>query len=131
VNDLVRTVDEVPNGLSSLLGELVASRISEHPRRLRLLRGFKVGVRASDIGLSTTLYLDPGRVAIRNGTSKTTRLRIKADSATLLSISESPAVLSPGAAWKLLDALRSGRLRIEGLPGGVVELSRFHRLIAR
>lgn len=131
MNDVVRFVDEVPNGVSSLLGELIASRLSSHPRRLRHLRGFKIGVRASDIGLSTTLYLDPGRVTIRNGTSKAARLRVRADSATLMSISESSVFPSPREAWKLLDALRSGRLRVQGLPRGVFQLSRFHRLIAR
>lgn len=131
MNDIVRTGDEVPNGLSSLLSELIASRLSSHPGRLRLLRGFKIGVRASDIGLSTTLYLDPARVTIRNGTSKTARLRVKADSATLMDISELRPFPSPGDAWKLLGVLRSGRLRIEGLPRGLLQLSRFHRLIAR
>jgi hypothetical protein len=131
VNDVVRFVDEVPNGLSSLLGELIASRLSSHPGRLRHLRDFKIVVRASDIGLSSTLYLDPGRVTIRNGTSKAARLRVRADSATLMSISESSALPSPRDAWRLLDALRSGRLRVEGLPRVVFQLSRFHRLIAR
>ena len=131
MNDVVRTVDEVPNGLSSLLRELIESRLSRHPGRLRLLRGGKIGLRASDIGLSTTLYLDPGRVTIRNGTSKTARLRVRADSATLMSFSESRVVPSPADAWRMLDALLSGRLRIEGLPRGLLQLSRFHRLIAR
>jgi hypothetical protein len=131
VNDVVRFVDEVPNGLSSLLGELIASRLASHPGRLRHLRDFKIVVRASDIGLSSTLYLDPGRVTIRNGTSKAARLRVRADSATLMSISESSALPSPRDAWRLLDALRSGRLRVEGLPRVVFQLSRFHRLIAR
>lgn len=131
MNDLVRLSDEVPNGLSSLLGEILAARLAEHPNRLRLLRGSKVGVRAADIGLSSTVYLDPGRVAIRNGMSKTAHLRIRADSATLMSLAEARVIPSPGEIMRLFHALRTGRLRVEGLPRGVDGLSRFHRLMAR
>lgn len=131
MNEVVRYADDVPSGLSSMLGELIGSRLAAHPRRLDLLDGSKVGVRASDIGLSCTLYLDPGAVGIRNGMSKSTDVRVRADSATLVSLSEGGVVPRPGEVRNIVRAMRAGRLRIEGLPRGTLALLRFRRLLAR
>jgi hypothetical protein len=131
VSGAVRYLDEAPNGLSSMLGGLVDSRLSAHPGRLKLLDGSKVGVRAMDIGLSSTLYLDPGAVRVRNGMSRSANIRLRADSATLISLSEGGAVPRPDEFVEMWKAMRRGLLRIEGLPAGVSALVRFRRVLAR
>lgn len=128
---VVSYVDDVPSGLSSMLGELIDTRLAAHPRRLTLLHGSKVGVRASDIGLSSTLYLDPGAVRVRNGMSRSTDLRVRADSATLMLLSGGSTIPRPGEIPRIVKAMREGRLQIEGLPRGTVALLRFRRLLAR
>jgi len=133
---VIRFADDEPNGLAGMLGDLIRANLERHPGRASLLRASSVGIRASDIGLSVTLDLEPGRVTISNGLAKGRRdLTVRSDAATLIGLTAIPLRfglpdLSSTRGREVVRALLEKRLKIDGMLSHPVALTRLTWLLS-
>ena len=128
-------LDAEPNGLASMLGGLIEANLVQHPERERLLRPSVVGITAPDAGVSVTIQIAPGRVALANGLHGRPHLHVRADSETLIELSSVPlrlglpdAMTGPGR--EVTAKLFRGSLKVRGLVTNPVRLSRLNRLLS-
>jgi hypothetical protein len=132
----VEYLDEEPNGIGAMLGDLIEANLAAHPDRGKLLvPPATVGIVAVDAGVALTLRLVPGRVTVGNGLSGTPQVVIRATSDTLTDLSSVPLrfgfpdAMTPEGRAATRKLLR-GELRVKGLllhPGIV---SRVNRLLS-
>lgn len=128
--------DSEPNGLATMLGDLVRANVQRHPRRMLLLRKSCIGIRASDIGLSATLDLEPGRVTISNGLAKDRiDVKVRSDGATLIELTAVPLVLGLPNLFRaggrtVVRKLSSGALKVKGLGRHPFALMRLMKLLS-
>jgi hypothetical protein len=127
--------DAVPTGLASMLGGLIEQNLARDPGRRRLLRSAVYTIEAPDAGVAVTLHVDPTGVRVAEGPDPTASVRVRADSARLLSIAGVPlrfgfpdALTGPGRSV-LADILR-GKVRIGGLVRHPMLVSRLTLLLS-
>lgn len=132
---LVRSAEPDPNGLASMLIDLLRTRIDAHPSRVRLLRG-PVRIRATDLGQSATIAPDGEGLVVRNRSHGVeAALVVRGDATTLLELTDLRVRLGVPVPWHrqtrlLVRALRTRALRIEGLAAHPVAAWRLTRLLA-
>jgi hypothetical protein len=133
----VEYADEEPNGLAALVGGLIEANLQQHPDRRSLLRPALVELSAADAGVSITLAIGANGVRVRNGTMPGRRphLRVRASSASLLSLSTAPLLLGfpdpfTPSGRESLGRVLSGRIRIAGLLRHPVRAARLTRLLS-
>jgi hypothetical protein len=132
----VALADAQPNGLAEMLARLIESNLERDPRRASLLRPAVVELEAPDAGVAATVRLSPGRVEVSNGRANpSAHVRIRAGSRDLLDLSAAPLRLGlPDALRRegrtVLARVLRGRVRISGLVGHPVVVSRFSRLLS-
>lgn len=131
----VEFLDPEPNGLSQMVGELIAANLERDPTRRALLKPSVIHLTASDAGVSTTIRLRRGGVAIANGPDGVAQLRILADSAQLLSLVSAPLRMGlpdPFAVdgRRLIGRLLAREIRISGLVRHSRMLVRLSKLLS-
>ncbi len=131
----VRYDHEDPEGLASMLGELIAQNLLRDPSRHRLLRPATVVVRAADAGVAVTIRMRPGEVLISRVTDPHAQVSIAASGSDLLSMAGAPlrfglpdALRGEGRA--VLFAIATGRVRVRGLMRRLVVVRRFTMLLS-
>jgi hypothetical protein len=134
---IVRTQDEDPNGLASMLADLIASNLERHPERRALLRSAVVGLTSLDAGVSATLRVERGGVRVANGPPAPAEraVLIGASAADLLALASAPlraGVPDPttAAGRSVLLGLARGRIRIRGALARPLVLPRIARLLS-
>ena len=133
---IVRMADQEPNGLATMLADLLRSNVQRHPSRTMLLRSACIGVRASDIGLSATLDLEPGRVTVSNGLAKDRLdVKVRSDGATLIELTTVPLIAGMpnvfgSAGRSVVRKLSAGTLKVTGLGRHPFVLMRLIKLLS-
>lgn len=133
---MVKMADDEPNGLATMLADLLRSNVQRHPHRTRLLRHACIGIRASDIGLSATLDLEPGRVTVTNGLAKDRLdVKVRSDGATLIELTTVPLVMGipnilRSEGRSVVRKLSAGTLKVKGLGRHPLALMRLMRLLS-
>ena len=133
----VRT-DPDPNGLASMLAELLRQNLERDPGRLTLIetRESSYAIKAHDIGLSITLRVGEGRIEVANGTAPIPAdIRIRADAATLLEFSSVPLRFGQPdvfakAGRDAIGKVLSGRMKVKGMLVHPLKLGRLNRLLS-
>lgn len=130
-------VETEPNGLATMVGELIRANLERDPERQRLLRGASVGLTAPDAGVSVTLHVARGGpVTIANGrVGAKPDLRIRADSHALLELASAPLrfgfpdpLRREGRA--VIRKLFAGEVRVAGMLLHPRKLARFTMLMS-
>ncbi len=128
-------VDDEPNGLASLVGDLIEANIARHPDRGDLLQPAIVGLTATDAGVAVTIMLAPGHVTIANGMNGNADLHVVTDARSLLGLSATPLRLGlpdlthpEGRA--VVRAVLARRTRVEGMLRHPIALARLNRLLS-
>jgi len=133
---IVKMADAEPNGLATMLGDLLRSNVQRHPHRTMLLRPACIGVRASDIGLSATLDLGPGRVTVSNGLAKARLdVKVRSDGATLVELTTVPLLVGLPNVFRsegrsVVRKLSAGTLKVTGLGRHPFVLMRLMKLLS-
>ena len=133
---IVRMAVPEPNGLATMLADLLRANVLRHPHRTLLLRPASIGIRASDIGLSATIDLAPGKVKVSNGLAKgRLDVKVRSDGATLIELTTVPLFMglpnlfrSEGRA--VAHKLSSGALKVDGLGRHPFVLMRLMKLLS-
>ena len=89
----VRYLDPEPNGMASMLGGLIEGNLQAHPERERFVTGGRPAtfvVAAPEVGAAVSIRFGPDGVRVRNGEVRRPKVRIEADSATLIGMSSVP-----------------------------------------
>ena len=131
----VEFLDPEPNGLSQMVGDLIAANLKRDPGRRALLKPGAIHLTASDAGVSTTIRLRLGGVAIANGQDGVAQIRVRADSALLLSLTSVPLRMGlpdpfAAAGRRLIGGLLAREIRISGLIRHSRTLIRLSRLLS-
>ena len=132
----VRLTDPEPNGLASIVADLLRANLEREPGRSRLLGpDASFTISAPDIALATTVRFGQGDVEITNGGDAAAAVKVRADARTLLELSSVPLRLGFPDAFRpagreILGKLRSKQLRVRGLLRHPVMVSRLNRLLA-
>jgi hypothetical protein len=132
----VRYPDQAPNGLVSMLGGLIEANLMAHPERGALLgRTATYSITAPDAGVSASLRLSPGVVAVRNGIVGKPDIRIESNSDDLLALSALPLRLGlPDLMTKegraVTRKLMKRELRVRGLILHPGKLARRNKLLS-
>ncbi len=128
--------DAEPNGLASILADLIRANLEREPGRHRLVsRRASYAIVAHDIGLGATLRLGDGEAVITNGAHPSAEVRVRTDAGTLLELSSVPllfglpSALQPGGR-EILRKLRSKQLRVTGLVRHPAKVARLNRLLS-
>lgn len=79
-----------PEGLPSLLGDLVAQNLLRDPSRAELLTGGLATLIATDAGVAATVRLGPGDVEVASGAHPAAVLVVRAPGTDLLGLAASP-----------------------------------------
>jgi hypothetical protein len=116
-----------PEGLASMLGELIAQNLLRDPRRHRLLRPAVVVVRARDAGVGVSIRLRPGDVLVSHGADPSARVRVSATGHDLLAMAGAPLLFGlpdvrTTRGRSVVAGIVTGRIRVRGLllrPGTV------------
>lgn len=133
---IVRMADSEPNGLATMLADLLRANIQRHPRRMMLFRHACVGIRASDIGLSATLDIEPGRVTVSNGLAKERLdVKVRSDGATLIELTTVPLIAGVPNVFRsegrsVVRKLSAGTLKVAGLSRHPFVLMRLMKLLS-
>ncbi|MEX0991497.1 MAG: hypothetical protein WD004_04415 [Actinomycetota bacterium] len=128
--------DAEPNGLVSILGDLIRANLEREPARSRYLaRPASYAIAAHDIGLAATLRLGHGDAVLTNGAHPSAEVRVRTDAGTLLELSSVPLLFGFPSAFHrdgrvILKKLRSRRLRVKGLVGHPAKVARLNRLLS-
>lgn len=124
-------------GLAAMLADLVRLNLAQDPRKRRDFERLEavVVIEATDAEIAVTLEFARGSLTVHAGPRPTPRVRISADSQTILELARLKIVLglpmvfgSQGRA--LLAKLRDGSLRISPLRGNLGMLLRLTRLLS-
>jgi hypothetical protein len=131
----VHLVDAEPNGLASLLGDLLQQNLERNPALARDLRPASFSIEAADVGLAVTIRTDRGSVSITNGAHPSAEVAVRTDAITLLELSSAPLRLGLPDPMKregraVIGMLLRRRLRVRGLLRHPVKLGRLSRLLS-
>lgn len=117
---VVEFADADPQGLTLLLGELIAQNLERDPSRRRLMRGGVVVIAAVDAGVATTLRFGDGSIRVEGGGRGDAPVVVAGDSELLFQLVACPLRLSlpdilsadgRAVTWQIL----TGRVRVKGL----------------
>jgi len=86
----VRFADPEPNGLASMVGDLIEQNLAREPSRARLLTGGSATLVAPDAGVEVTITLGPSEVFVTNGPDPAADLVVTAGSGRLLALAGAP-----------------------------------------
>lgn len=116
----VTYADPEPNGLASMIGQLIEQNLARDPSRRRLLRPGAASIHATDAEVTVLLRFTGDGVELANGVSGHGSVQVRADSAALLDLAASPllfGVPSPldARGRDLLLAIATNRVRVRGL----------------
>ncbi len=132
----VEYADEHPNGLATMVGELIRANLDRHPERRSMLRPAMVELAAPDADVAIGITLSPGRVVVSNGSPPGRRhVRVRADSAELVLLSSVRLRLGmpdPFSAdgRRAIGKVFSGRIRISGALRHASTVTRLTRLLS-
>lgn len=131
----VEFLDAEPNGLAAMLGGLIEANLLQHPERERLLQRSVVGITAPDAGVSVTIQIAPGRVALSNGLHGRPDIHVRADSDSLIELSSVPLRFGlPDAGTKegraVTRKLLKGELKVRGMYTNLGKVARLNRLLS-
>ena len=127
--------DQEPNGLASVVGDLIEQNLAMDPERLRLLRPAVATIAAPDAEVSITIVFTYGQVRIADGWAARAHVGITADSHRLLALISAPQrfglpdAFDPRGRAVLLDVL-TRRVRIRGLIAHPRRLARLSSLLS-
>lgn len=131
----VRYAEEEPNGLAAMVGGLIEANLSDHPRRVRLLRPVVADLVAIDADVGARLEIERDHVRVTDIAGDRAHLRITADAITLVELAGVPLRLGlpdpfhpQGRA--VIRKIVSREIEIEGLLRHPVALSRLTRLLS-
>jgi hypothetical protein len=125
------------NGLAVMMATLVSQNIADHPERgeeLGKLAG-RVCIVAEDAGVALTMEFGDGRMRVHDGIVGLPDVTVRTDSEIITDLSrmENGPFGLPDPRGEvnqsIAKALRTGRLRIYGLPVGLVLLARLGHLL--
>jgi hypothetical protein len=110
----------VPEGLASMLGELIATNLERHPDRIALLRPASVALAATDAGVAVTLRMSDGAVEVEQGADRRAQILVATEGRWLLEMAAAPlrwGLPDPVSAEgrRVIAGIVSGRIRIRGL----------------
>ena len=135
--EVVLAQGEYASGLASMLGNLLAQNVEQHPEKLEDFRAMAGDVvfEISDLKEAVTLRFSGERCTVYNGPVGNPRLRLRTDSDMLLGLGlvrigplGLPNYVDPNGRT-VLRAMFTGRLRITGLRH-VRSLNRLTRLFS-
>jgi hypothetical protein len=121
--EVVLASGDEASGLATMLGTLLAQNVESHPEKYQDFRSVNAAVvfDVTDLGSAVTLCFEGERCTVLDGAMDNPRLRLRTDSATLMSMSRLrigplglPSYADP-AGRAVLQAMAKGRLRIRGL----------------
>ena len=126
---------EEPSGLASMLAELIRANLSTDPGRAALLRPSVVVLDAPDAEVTVFLRIAPDGVRVGDGEVPDAHLRIRADAARLLDLTNVPLRFGfPDVGRQegraVVGDLLARHLRIRGLLRHPVRLTRVTRLLS-
>jgi len=127
--------DAEPNGLASLLGELIRQNLQREPSRHRLLRPGVVAIESTDAEVAATLRFTEGSVEIANGADVGADVHVRAQGAALLGLAGAPLRFGfPDAASRqgravVADIVR-GEIRVRGLVTRAAAVRRLTMLLS-
>lgn len=138
VRGLVEYASNEPSAFAGILGGLIEANVLARPEKKqdfdRLVA--RVGISATDIDESVTLVFDAGRLTVYNGLEPQRTITIRADSDTVMSLSNLKIGLlglpvyydevGRGVALKLVR----GNLKIDGLLPNIATLNRVTRIFS-
>jgi hypothetical protein len=125
-----------PDGLARMLAGLIEANLARHPERRSLLADAVFELVAPDAGVSATIRIEAGRVRVAPGSGAgDAHVCVLASSRDLLMLAASPlraGLPDPLAAEgrAVLGRVLRRRIRIDGLLGHPVRLSRLARLLS-
>jgi hypothetical protein len=124
-----------PEGLASMLGELIEQNLLRDPRRHRLLRPATVVVRARDAGVTVSIRMRPGDVFVVPGVDPAARVRIIASGRDLLAMAGAPLRfglpdLTAREGRSVIAGILAGRIRVRGLLTRLPVVRRFTMLLS-
>jgi hypothetical protein len=116
----VSYADGEPNGLASLLGELIQQNLQRDPSRHRLLRPGVVAIESTDALVAASLRFGEGSVEVANGMDPAAGVRVRAPGGALLGLAGAPLRFGlPDVASKegraVVADIARGRIRVQGL----------------
>ena len=79
-------LDEDPNGLPKMLGDLIEQNLDRDPARGSLLKKASVVIEAVDAQVAATLRFSPGEVLIASGEDPNADVTVRADGRVLLDL---------------------------------------------
>ena len=131
----VTYADDEPNGLASIVGELIEQNLARDPRRRRSLRATIVALTAADADVAASLRIAAGGVEVANGADPRADLEIVADGHRLLDLAAVPLRIGlpdpfTARGRAVLRELMTGRLRVRGLLRHPARLARLNRLLS-
>ncbi len=124
-----------PNGLASMLANLIRANLERHPERRALLRDSVIELEAADVGVVATLLVRDGAVRVASAPAAGAHVSVRASSSDLLLLAGVrlragfPDPLAPSGRAVIRRVLR-GRIRIRGLLRHPGRLSRLSRLLS-
>jgi hypothetical protein len=132
----VKVVGAEPNGLATMLAELLEANLRREPRRRVLLRSGTVELEAEDAEVGVLVRFRPDAVTVSNADGRSAAaVRVRASSTDLLALSAIPLRFGlpdpldrDGRA--MLGAIARRRVRISGLWTHPILISRLARLLS-
>lgn len=118
----VRYLDPEPNGMASMLGGLIEGNLQAQPERERFVTGGPPAtfvVAAPDVAAAVSIRFGPDGVRVKNGEVRRPKIRIQADSATLIGMSSVPLRFglpdaTTGEGREVVRKIFARRLRVRG-----------------
>ena len=132
----VTVVGAEPNGLATMLAGMLEANLEREPRRRELVRSGAVELDAEDADVGVLITFQHGSVTVANADGRSdATVRIRADSADLLSLSAVPLRFGLPDAFErdgraILVAIARRRIRISGMWTHPVLVSRVARLLS-
>jgi len=124
-------------GLAVMLRDLLTQNIDQNPQKISDFNklNMPIGLHVSDAKIKLTLYFANGSLTIFNGVSGNARLSITADSGTIMNLSNQrirwglPHYFDE-TGQEIMEAMKSGRLKVKGMLRHFVTLIRFSRVMS-
>jgi hypothetical protein len=132
----VRYADEEPNGLATMLGQLIQGNLEAHPDRAGLLNApATFAIVAPDVDVAVSIRLHGGSVTLRNGVVGNPNLVITATSEDLLGLSSVPLRfglpdLFTKEGREVTAKLMNRELKVKGLLLHGLKLGKLNKLLS-
>jgi hypothetical protein len=128
-------LDDEPNGLAEVVGELIRQNLDRDPARRARLTATVATIAVPDAEVALTIRIAPAEVSIANDLAHDAHLRIRARSDALLRLTAAPLrfglpdPLRAGGRAVIADLL-AGRARVEGMVRHPVRTVRLSMLLS-